>query len=76
MARELGLRTVGEGIETAAEAAWLAGRGCALGQGYHFGRPMPLADLVKTMSRSAERDADVRFLPHVVAETSLSAERR
>jgi len=75
MARELGLRTVGEGIETAAEAAWLASRGCALGQGYHFGRPMPLTGLVTAMTRSAESDADVRFLPHVVAETSLSAER-
>lgn len=49
MARELGLRTVGEGIENAAEALWLAGHGCEIGQGYHLGRPTDLPGLVASM---------------------------
>ncbi len=36
----LSLRTVAEGIETAAQAAVLGRMGCALGQGYYFGRPL------------------------------------
>ena len=34
-----------EGIETDAELAFLAEHGCALGQGYHLGRPVPPGEL-------------------------------
>lgn len=37
----LGFTVVAEGIETALEAAHLKSMGCALGQGYHLGRPVP-----------------------------------
>ncbi len=40
MGRTLGLRVVAEGVETPAQAAFLAGHGCDEGQGYLFGRPM------------------------------------
>ena len=36
----LSLRTVAEGVETAEQAAALGRMGCALGQGYHFSRPV------------------------------------
>jgi EAL domain-containing protein (putative c-di-GMP-specific phosphodiesterase class I) len=36
----LDLRTVAEGVESAEQAVALAGMGCALGQGYHFSRPL------------------------------------
>ena len=39
LARRLGLTTVGEGIETAAQLAQLSALGCNLGQGYLLGRP-------------------------------------
>ena len=39
LARSLGLVTVGEGIESAAQARALTAMGCQLGQGFHYGRP-------------------------------------
>jgi diguanylate cyclase (GGDEF)-like protein/PAS domain S-box-containing protein len=44
MARSLGLRTVGEGVETEDQLARLAAAGCDSAQGYLLGRPEPLAD--------------------------------
>jgi diguanylate cyclase (GGDEF)-like protein len=38
---ELGLRVVAEGVETAAQSAFLLARGCTLQQGYLFSRPVP-----------------------------------
>ncbi len=46
LARNLGLTTVAEGVETVEQADILRGMGCDRGQGYLFGRPMPLADLL------------------------------
>jgi EAL domain-containing protein (putative c-di-GMP-specific phosphodiesterase class I) len=46
MARHLGLRVVAEGVETREQAAFLAANGAPGMQGYLFGRPMPLADLI------------------------------
>ena len=43
LGQSLGLRVVAEGIETAAVAALLREAGCDAGQGYHFGRAMPVA---------------------------------
>lgn len=40
LADALGLTTVAEGVETAAEAEWLRNHGCKLGQGYWFARPL------------------------------------
>ena len=44
LARELDIPVVAEGIEREAEAVVLDAIGCEYGQGYLFGRPMPLAD--------------------------------
>ena len=41
LGKALGMVTVAEGVETAAEARMLAAWGCEFGQGYLFGRPMP-----------------------------------
>jgi EAL domain-containing protein (putative c-di-GMP-specific phosphodiesterase class I) len=45
ISRTLGMLVVGEGIETAEQAADLTQLGCDLGQGYFFGRPEPVARL-------------------------------
>jgi diguanylate cyclase (GGDEF)-like protein len=41
LGRELGLAVVAEGVETAAQSAFLLERGCHLQQGYLFARPVP-----------------------------------
>jgi hypothetical protein len=44
MARELGMTSVAEGIESAAVYNFLIAHGCEEGQGYFLGRPMSLVD--------------------------------
>ena len=51
LADELGIPVVAEGIEHQAEARILTDMGCALGQGFLFGRPVPIEsafDLIRT----------------------------
>lgn len=45
LAKQLGLSTVAEGIETAEQAAVMQRLGCQIGQGYWHARPMPAQDL-------------------------------
>lgn len=40
----LNMQMIAEGIETGAVADQLAALGCDIGQGYHFGKPMPACD--------------------------------
>lgn len=47
MARTLGLRVVGEGVETAAQREALTGRGCDLLQGYLFSPGVPPAEAAR-----------------------------
>ena len=45
LASSLKLSCIAEGIEVGAQAVMLHELGCGLGQGFHFARPMPPADL-------------------------------
>ena len=47
MAREIGMETVAEGIETEEQAAFLKKMGCEYGQGYYYAKPMPLEEFLK-----------------------------
>ena len=47
LGRDLGLEVIAEGIETEQQLAWLKQEGCAEGQGYLFGRPMPAEDFAR-----------------------------
>ncbi len=49
LAQSLRLTVVGEGIETAEERSLLHGLGCEFGQGYLFGRPLPLGQTLDLM---------------------------
>ncbi|WP_116134415.1 bifunctional diguanylate cyclase/phosphodiesterase [Tropicimonas sp. IMCC34043] len=54
MAAELGLETLGEGVETGGELATLQQLGCTHLQGFHLARPMSFADTSAWLA--AERD--------------------
>ncbi len=49
----LGLQTVAEGVETAAQAGLLRDLGCPKAQGFHFARPMPAAQVGTLLARTA-----------------------
>ncbi|MET0800534.1 MAG: EAL domain-containing protein [Actinomycetota bacterium] len=46
LARGLGMTTLAEGIETPEELAFLRERGCLLGQGYLFSKPVPPEEII------------------------------
>ena len=52
LANNLGMIPLAEGIETEGEWAFLADRGCTLGQGFHFSRPVPAAEILTKVRRS------------------------
>jgi EAL domain-containing protein (putative c-di-GMP-specific phosphodiesterase class I) len=44
--RSVGAQVLAEGVETAEQAAALTEAGASLAQGWHFGRPVPCAEIV------------------------------
>jgi len=46
LSRGLGMETLAEGIETEGELAFLRERGCRLGQGFLFARPVPPEEII------------------------------
>jgi EAL domain-containing protein (putative c-di-GMP-specific phosphodiesterase class I) len=51
LAHTMSLRVIAEGVETAEQAARLAGAGCDYLQGYHFGRPIPADQVPQFVER-------------------------
>lgn len=47
MARQLDIKVIAEGVESRADADFLAAHGCEKGQGFLFGRPVPAALFVE-----------------------------
>ncbi len=46
LSKSMGVQTVAEGIETEADALALLALGCGMAQGYWFGRPVPVEELL------------------------------
>jgi len=46
LARGLGVTTLAEGIETEGELAFLLERGCVMGQGFYFSKPVPSEEII------------------------------
>jgi predicted signal transduction protein with EAL and GGDEF domain len=55
LAHSLGMVPLAEGIETQEQWAFLVENQCTLGQGYHFGRPMPAEEFAAFARRSRLR---------------------
>jgi diguanylate cyclase (GGDEF)-like protein len=55
LAHGLGLEVVAEGVETPEQATLLHAHACDEGQGYHFGRPMPLLEFQNLLARHRSR---------------------
>lgn len=54
MARQLGFRSVGEGVETQADWNILRDAGCDFAQGFFVARPMPAAQFLTHLTREAD----------------------
>ena len=52
LAAQLQCRTIAEGVETPAQAAWLAANGCDELQGNYFSKPLPAAEFAKLYARA------------------------
>lgn len=56
MARALRLETVAEGVETSAQREFLLQKGCRIGQGFLFARPMPATECMAWLRRALAGD--------------------
>lgn len=50
LARDLGMNTIAEGVETPLQLLQLRQLGCSVGQGYLFGRPLPACHVVDMLA--------------------------
>jgi diguanylate cyclase (GGDEF)-like protein/PAS domain S-box-containing protein len=55
LSRELGLKTIAEGIETEEQEAALRLMGCEAGQGYRYGKAMPADEVARLFVQPVER---------------------
>lgn len=63
-AHRLGMSLVAEGIEQQSQLAWLEEIGIEHGQGYLFGRPVPIASLLSELARRQEEIPPLGELSH------------
>lgn len=68
----LGLQTVAEGVEEQSQANLLAWQGCKLGQGFLYGRPIPAAALLASLSQSHPGVCTTKDVPASIADPLLS----
>jgi len=59
LAGGLGMKTIGEGIETAAQRDFLKAAGCGLGQGYFFSRPLDFQAVGALLRQNSSHDSDL-----------------
>lgn len=52
MAQDLGLRVVAEGVETIEQADLLTSYGCDYIQGYLYGQPVDMSDMLRLLAHA------------------------
>ena len=57
MSSTLGIKVVAEGVETDAQADFLAQHGCDTLQGFLTGRPMPISEVARVIKEQDDRGA-------------------
>jgi diguanylate cyclase (GGDEF)-like protein/PAS domain S-box-containing protein len=79
LGRGMGLQVIAEGIEDLDQAAWLLDHGCAMAQGYAFGRPAPLpspaAVFIGEMTDEPAEDVAGELLPEDRALPAVPQQR-
>jgi EAL domain-containing protein (putative c-di-GMP-specific phosphodiesterase class I) len=55
MARSLGMKVIGEGVESAEQLAYLQARQCEVIQGFYFSRPLPQREITDLLRRNLEQ---------------------
>jgi diguanylate cyclase (GGDEF)-like protein len=64
---DLGITVIAEGVETAEQAAVLVAANCALAQGYHYARPLPV-DGLRTLLLAATPPAELATDPQLAPQ--------
>ena len=70
LARDVGIRTAAEGVETAAQYDWLVRHRCTEVQGYYYSRPLAETDLRTLLERTPQRRGDAPDATGTGASTS------
>jgi hypothetical protein len=76
----MGLQVIAEGIEDLDQAHWLLEHGCAMAQGYAFGRPAPLPSpaevFIGEMTDAPAEDVAGELMPEAMEVPALPQQRR
>jgi diguanylate cyclase (GGDEF)-like protein/PAS domain S-box-containing protein len=79
LGRGMGLQVIAEGIEDLDQADWLLRHGCAMAQGYAFGRPAPLPSpaevFIGEMTDAPAEDVAGELLPEPIAPPMVPGPR-
>lgn len=54
LGKSLGMLVIAEGVETAEQERYLIDEGCNEGQGYHYSKPLPAAELLSLLQHSLQ----------------------
>ncbi|UOY03416.1 putative bifunctional diguanylate cyclase/phosphodiesterase [Blastococcus sp. PRF04-17] len=79
LGRGMGLQVIAEGIEDLDQADWLLRHGCAMAQGYAFGRPAPLPNpaevFIGEMTDAPAEDVAGELLPQQIEPPAVPVQR-
>ena len=72
LAKELGLETIAEGVETQSQLAFLTYQGCNLAQGYLLAKPMPIEALISELQIRNREPVDQGIMENIPRAEGLN----